>query len=91
MLMLVQLWVRCEDGRIACGLKTEHPSIYSDGRVWKFALACVCAYLFALLLCSHLLKGGLKLPNKVMFAVRVPVPNCALRTYTIAHSHSVRA
>lgn len=42
-------------------------------------LLCLCAYLFALLFCPHLLKGSLKLPNKVMFSIRVPVPNCALK------------
>lgn len=35
--------------------------------------------LFALLLCPHFLKGGLKLPNKIMLSIRVPVPNYALK------------
>lgn len=39
----------------------------------------MCAHLFALLLSPHLLKGSLKLPNKVMFSIRVPVPDCALK------------
>lgn len=37
------------------------------------------SYLLALLLCPHhLLIRGLKLSNKVMFAIGVPVPNRAL-------------
>lgn len=36
-------------------------------------------YLFAFLLCSHLLKRGLKLPDKIVFPIRVPVPHRALQ------------
>lgn len=36
-------------------------------------------YLLALLLCLHrLFISGLKLSNKVMFSIGVPVPNCTL-------------
>lgn len=71
----------------ACGTYSFHPC------------ACVCTYLFALLLGSHLLKGGLKLPDKVVFSIRVPVPDCALEQtqerrkhrYTLSFSESTAA
>lgn len=49
---------------------------------------CPCAHLFSLLFGPHFFERRLKLSDKIVFSIGVPVPDCALQHTQQKHTHT---